>query len=75
MVRVYTKLPNAKEADFDRPFTIHQGGTLAEIAQQVHKDFVENLKFARVWGTGVHDATTVKGDYVLRDRDIVELHD
>ena len=32
------------------------------------------LKFARVWGEAVHDATVVKGDYVLHDKDVVELH-
>jgi uncharacterized protein len=32
------------------------------------------LKFARVWGSAVHDATQVKGDYVLHDKDVVELH-
>ncbi|MEE8450945.1 MAG: TGS domain-containing protein, partial [Thermoguttaceae bacterium] len=74
VVRVYTKLPSAKQADLERPFTIRRGSTLLEMAGQVHKDYVEGLKFARVWGTAVHDATTVKGDYVLHDRDVVELH-
>jgi len=74
VVRVYTKLPTAKEPDLDRPFTVHRGGTLLDLAGQVHKDYVEGLKYARVWGEAVHDATTVKGDYVLHDRDIVELH-
>jgi uncharacterized protein len=74
VIRVYTKLPMAKEPDFDRPFTIHRGGTLMEIAEQIHKDFAKNLKFARVWGSAVHDGTQVKGDYVLHDKDVVELH-
>jgi len=73
-VRVYTKLPSEKEADFDRPFTVRRGSTLLDMAAQVHKDYGEGLKFARVWGTAVHDGTTVKGDYVLRDKDVVELH-
>lgn len=74
VVRVYTKMPNKKEPDYDRPFTIRRGGTLHDIAQLVHKDFAEGLKFARVWGEAVHDGTTVKGDYVLHDKDIIELH-
>ena len=36
--------------------------------------FSQGLKFARVWGEAVHDGTLVKGDYVLHDQDIVELH-
>ena len=74
VVRVYTKLPSSKEPDFDRPFTIRRGRTLLDLAAQVHKDYAKGLKFARVWGAAVHDGTTVKGDYVLHDKDIVELH-
>jgi uncharacterized protein len=74
VVRVYSKLPSAKEADHDRPFTLKRGSMLIEMAGQVHKDFLEQLKFARVWGTAVHDGTQVKGDYVLHDKDVVELH-
>ncbi len=74
VVRVYTKLPTAKQADRDRPFTIRRGSCLADLAGLVHKDYMEGLKFARVWGSAVHDATVVKGDYVLHDQDVVELH-
>ncbi len=74
VVRVYTKMPNEKEADYDRPYTIPRGGTLLDVAQLIHKDFAENLKFAKVWGEAVHDGTTVKGDYVVHDKDVVELH-
>lgn len=74
VVRVYSKLPTAKEPDRDRPFTVRRGSTLLDVAGLVHKDFVERLKFARVWGAAVHDGTQVKGDYVVHDKDIVELH-
>jgi len=74
VVRVYSKLPSAKEPDRDRPFTLRRGSTLLDMAGQVHKDYVDGLKFARVWGTAVHDGTVVKGDYVLHDKDVVELH-
>lgn len=74
VVRVYTKMPHAKDPDFDKPFTIMRGGTLLQVAELIHKDVASNLKHARVWGSQVHDATTVKGDYVLADRDVVEIH-
>lgn len=74
VVRVYTKLPTAKEPDRDRPFTVRRGNNVTDMAGQVHKDYLENFKFARVWGEAVHDGTVVKGDYVLHDGDIVELH-
>jgi len=74
VVRVYAKPPTAKEPDMERPFTFRRGSTVADMASEIHKDLAKNLKFARVWGTAVHPGTVVKGDYVLQDRDIVELH-
>lgn len=74
VVRVYTKTPTAKEPDMTRPFTLRRGSTLADLAGMIHKDFVDKLKSARIWGTAVHDASTVKPDYVLHDRDVAELH-
>jgi ribosome-interacting GTPase 1 len=74
MIRVYSKLPTAKEPDRDRPFTVRRGSPLIDLAGQVHKDFLKGLKFARVWGEAVHDGTVVKGDYELHDKDVVELH-
>lgn len=74
VVRVYAKPPAAKEPDMERPFTFRRGSTVADMAAEIHKELAKNLKFARVWGSGVHPGTIVKGDYVLQDRDIVELH-
>lgn len=74
VVRVYTKLPTKKEPDYEKPFTIRRGGTLVEIAEMIHRDFAHSLKFARVWGSHVHPGTVVKGEYVLHDKDVVELH-
>lgn len=74
VVRVYTKLPTAKVADMEKPFTIRRGATLADVAELIHKDLRETLKSARVWGSQVHDGTVVRPDYVVADRDIVELH-
>lgn len=75
VVRVYTKLPTKKEADFDKPFTLKRGGTLLEVAELVHRDLATNFKYARVWGTAVlAPGTQMKGDYVVHDKDIVEIH-
>jgi ribosome-interacting GTPase 1 len=74
VVRVYTKLPTAKTADFERPFTVRRGDTVLDVAALVHKDLAENFKFARVWGAAMHDGSVAKADYVLHDKDIVELH-
>lgn len=74
VVRVYTREPGKKEPDYDRPYTIRRGGTLLDVAELIHKDLANTFKNAKVWGSQVHDGTVVKGDYVIHDRDIVEIH-
>jgi uncharacterized protein len=74
VIRVYTKLPTAKAADMQKPFTLRAGRTVYDLAELIHKDVAAGLKNARIWGTGVHDGEYVKGDHVLHDKDIVEVH-
>ncbi len=74
VIRVYTKVPTKKEADFDKPYTLPRGATLMDLAHLIHNDLAESLKSARVWGSAIYDGTTVKGDYILNDKDIVEIH-
>ncbi|HTN76548.1 MAG TPA: GTPase [Pirellulaceae bacterium] len=74
VVRCYTKVPTKKEPDYDKPYTVHRGQTLSDVAELIHRDFAENLKYARVWGAAIHPGSQVKGDYVIHDKDVVELH-
>lgn len=73
VIRVYTK-PPGKKADMTSPFTIPVGGTVEDLAGRVHRELPEKLKFAKVWGSGVHDGQSVGIDHILSDRDVVELH-
>jgi ribosome-interacting GTPase 1 len=73
IIRVYSKQPS-KPADMTAPFVLPRGGTVDEFAAKVHKDFVEHLKTARIWGPGVHDGQPVGREHVLKDGNIVELH-
>lgn len=73
IIRIYSKSPG-KKPDFSAPFILRQGGTVADFAGKVHKDFLNNLKSARVWGKDVYDGQPVQRDHVLYDRDVVELH-
>jgi ribosome-interacting GTPase 1 len=72
VIRVYAK-PPGKEADLSRPFVLKKGSTVEEFAGKVHKDFLDSLKSARVWGSATHDGLMVSRDHVLQDGDIVEL--
>ena len=73
IIRVYCK-ERGKEADMIDPVILPAGGSIADMALEIHKDFARNLKFAKLWGADVHDGQMVSGDYQLSDGDIVELH-
>ena len=73
VIRVYTKLPG-KPADRSRPFTVPIGSTVLDLAREIHRDFEQSLKFAKVWGSGTFEGQTVRRDHELRDTDVVELH-
>jgi small GTP-binding protein len=72
IMRIYTK-PPWEEPDFDAPYVLKKGDTVADFAGKVHRDFVEQLKSARVWGSKVHDGQMVGQDHILHDGDVVEL--
>jgi ribosome-interacting GTPase 1 len=72
IMRIYAKPPGA-QPDFSAPFVLRRGGTVGEFAAKVHKDFLENLKSARVWGEGVFDGQMVGREHILHDGDVVEL--
>jgi ribosome-interacting GTPase 1 len=73
IIRVFTKAPG-KQPDYDQPFVMPRESTLEVLATRIHKDFVEKLKFARIWGKGVYDGQMVQRDYVLQEGDVVEMH-
>lgn len=73
LIRVYTKQPGKKDRN-DDPFVLKRGSMVADLARSVHQDFVEALKFARMWGKDVYDGQTVGREHVLADGDLVELH-
>ncbi len=73
LLRVYSKRPG-HDVELDRPYTFKKGDTLLDFAKAVHKDFAKNLKFARVWGKQVFDGQRINKDYILQDKDVIELH-
>jgi len=72
VIRVYAR-PPGKEPDLSAPFILKAGSSIEDLAAKVHKDFVQHLKSARVWGRSVHEGQMVGRDYILQDGDIVEL--
>ena len=72
IIRIYSK-PPGKPPDMTAPYVMKKGSTVEELAGKVHKDFLENLKAARVWGSSAFDGQMVGRDHVLQDGDVVEL--
>ena len=73
VIRVYPK-PPGKQPDMDNPVILPRGSTVEDLAEEIHKDFVEKLRYARVWGSAKFQGQRVYKDHVLEDGDVVELH-
>lgn len=73
VVRVYTKQPG-KKPDRSHPFVVDRGSTVTDLARKVHKEVAERLAFARIWSETKPDGLRVPREYVIEDRDIIELH-
>lgn len=73
LIRIYSKIPR-KDPDMGNPFILQKGSTVSNFARQIHHDFADGLKHARVWGSSKFDGQQVDRDFILQDGDIVELH-
>ncbi|MFQ5796340.1 MAG: GTPase [Candidatus Bipolaricaulia bacterium] len=73
IVRVYTKKPG-QPPDRGQPYVLPQGSTVWKVAEAVHRELADSLKFARLWGSGDYDGQRVARDHVVEDGDIIELH-
>jgi len=73
VIRVYSK-PPGKKADRGAPFILKQGATVLDAAEAIHREFVERLKFARLWSGQHYQGQMVGRDHVLADGDIIEIH-
>jgi uncharacterized protein len=73
LARVYTKAPG-RPPDRARPFILHRGQTVEDVARLVHKDLARSLRYARVWGAAGFDGQQVGREHPVEDGDVVELH-
>jgi len=72
VIRVYSK-PPGKPPDFEKPFVLKKGSTVRDLAEEIHKDFTEKLKGAKLWNIEEKTFIMVDRDYELNDRDVIEL--
>jgi small GTP-binding protein len=73
IIRVYSKIPG-KKADFSDPYTLKKGSSVMTMARTVHKDFAQNLKYARIWSKTKYQGQKVNRNHILEDEDVIELH-
>jgi len=73
IIRAYTKTPG-KEPDLKHPVILKKGSAVLDFAAEIHKDFVEKLLYARIWGSEKYKGQRVQRDHLLEDGDIIELH-
>jgi uncharacterized protein len=73
IVRVYCK-PPGEDPSMKSPVVLPRGSTVVEMAESIHKDFAQQMKYARIWGSGKFDGQRVQRDYVVQEGDILELH-
>lgn len=74
IMRIYTKEPNQRQYS-RKPFILKKGGTIYDLAKDIHTEFQKRFGFAKVWSKRlVFSPQKVGATFVLADRDIVEIH-
>lgn len=73
LIRIYLK-PQGKKADMDEPMIVRSGSTIEDVAHKLHRDFVKNFKYAKIWGESVKFPGQKVGlDHEVFDRDVVRI--
>jgi small GTP-binding protein len=74
LMSIFLKEPG-KEADMGVPLIMFRNGTIRDLCDKLHKDFVMKFKFARVWGPSAKfNGQKLMMGHKLKDSDIVEIH-
>ncbi len=72
LIKIYTKSPNKPKAV--PALALEKNSTVADLAKEIHKDFMKTFKFARIFNSTKFSGKKVGLDYKLHDNDIVEIH-
>ncbi|MHA2365490.1 MAG: GTPase [Candidatus Hodarchaeales archaeon] len=73
IIRIYTK-SSKRKPDLNKPFICLDGATIFNVAEKIHKDFINNFRYAKVWGASVEFPGQHVGlEHILMDSDIVEI--
>jgi len=67
LIIVYTKDSNSVS-----PMALKRGSNIKDFAIRIHKDFVENFAYARLWRDKKEKQVGL--NYILKDGDVIEIH-
>lgn len=71
LIRVYTRKGGVKS---DKPIILPRNSTIRDLAEVIHREFAEKMRYARVWGRSVRiQGQRVGPDHILEDGDVVEI--
>ncbi|MBI2084490.1 MAG: 50S ribosome-binding GTPase [Candidatus Aenigmarchaeota archaeon] len=71
-IRIYTKSP--KKPKSIPALALKKDATVADLAKEIHKDFMKIFKYARIFNSSKFSGKKVGLDYKLHDNDVVEIH-
>ncbi|MEM2750602.1 MAG: TGS domain-containing protein [Nitrososphaerales archaeon] len=71
-IRIYTRSLSGVIAE--KPLLMKKGARVIDVAEKIHKDLVKFFKYAKVWREGFTQGIRVGGNFLLEDKDIVEIH-
>ncbi|ADP76979.1 small GTP-binding protein [Methanothermus fervidus DSM 2088] len=73
LIRIYTKKPG-KDPNYKEPLIMRKGCTIEDVCKKLHKSFLEDFRYARVWGKSAKfNGQKVGLEHVLEDGDIVQI--
>ncbi len=73
LITIFTRKPGEKDSD-NIPVALKQNGTVEDLCNLLHKDFIQKFRYARVWGSSKHAGQQVSLDFKFKAGDVVELY-
>ncbi|MCD6455458.1 MAG: GTP-binding protein [Methanophagales archaeon] len=72
-IRIYMK-PQGASPDMNNPLVMKTDSTVADVCSTIHRDFVTNFRYARIWGKSVkYGGQRVGLSHVLTDGDVLSV--
>jgi hypothetical protein len=72
-ILIYTRKPGEKE-DLNEPLVLPKGTTVQEVAEILHRDFAQKLKYVKVWGSSAFPGQKVSKEFKLKNGDLIEIY-